>query len=82
MNNYLEQSARIVADIFKTMSKEESDLLQNNHHVLWYNLEDLVQMFEIIDGNRRQRLQERLALEEEIANDTGWEAWMGGQKHG
>lgn len=49
----VEQPLRIVVQIFRDMSLEEKAKLQENHHVLFFNLEDLDQMVALTDENRR-----------------------------
>lgn len=70
----IDQPARIVAQIFKGMSPEDKAKLRDDHHVLFYNLEDLSQMVDIVNESAAywQRQKEFLT-----PRCTCGEAWAG-----
>jgi hypothetical protein len=65
--NFIEQPARIVVQVFRSMTKEEKDRLRDQFHVLFFNLEDLEQMVDSIDHAKgmwqQQKEQAERALE-------------------
>lgn len=66
--NYIEQPARIVAQIFRGMSREEKAKLRDQFHVLFYNLEDLQQMIDTIDDSKRAWQQQKEMAERALEN--------------